>query len=151
VASHLLIYHPVCAQFWKLMRAATPPLEADHYPQLVGWTPGVTIICGEAYSPPWERRGECAQIKRSREATFEGHRRGGWFNYRLSDVEPTTPAAPKQSVASHFIVRRGDPSLAKEGNTPLVTFSNNDRCPAAELWDTIRFLCGGLGCFDQEE
>src|SRR5262249_39443207 len=76
--------------------------------------------------------------KRSREATFEGHRRGGWFNYRLSDVEPTTPAAPKQSVASHFIVRRGDPSLAKEGNTPLVTFSNNDRCPAAELWDTIR-------------
>src|SRR5262249_45256282 len=27
VASHLLIYHPVCAQFWKLMRAATPPVQ----------------------------------------------------------------------------------------------------------------------------
>src|SRR5438552_1268801 len=32
---------------------------------------------GKANSPPWQRRGECAQFKKSCEATFVGRRRGG--------------------------------------------------------------------------
>src|SRR5207247_6690644 len=49
---------------------------------------------GKANTPPWQRRGECAQFKKSCEATFVGRRRGGSLNDRLSVVEPTTPVAP---------------------------------------------------------
>src|SRR5690242_11892086 len=40
--------------------------------------------CGDCrYSPPWERRGECAQIKRSREASTEGRRGGGFDQHPI--------------------------------------------------------------------
>src|SRR5437016_3794061 len=58
-----------------------------------------------------------------------GRRRGGLFNNRLSDVEPTTPAAPSSKVTLHLFVRRGAPpwlrSLAKMwDNSPTLRTTN---------------------------
>src|SRR5215467_821177 len=92
-----------------------PASRPDRVPQVVVLDTGDTATCGQGYSPPWPRRGECAQSKRSREATFEGHRRGGWFNDRLSDVEPTTPAAPKSSVALHLLFAAAPPPWPRRG------------------------------------
>src|SRR5438477_208346 len=52
---------------------------------------------GKANSPPWQRRGECAQFKKSCEATFVGRRRGGSLNddCRLLNQPPTPPPWPR--------------------------------------------------------
>ena len=46
-------------------------------------------------SPPW-KGGVAAPIKKMPRSILSGRRRGGRFNHRLSEVEPTTPSAPSK-------------------------------------------------------
>jgi len=65
------------------------------------------------------------------EATIAGRSRGGLFKDRLSDVEPTTPAAPRFKVAVHLFCSARLPSLTKEGSWP--SFRHRDEICEPEI------------------
>ena len=88
--------------------------------------PGKNETCRADGLPAFARRGECAHIKKSREASFEGRRRGGWINIRSSEFGPTTPSAPSKE-SEHFFDAQ-PPRLAKAGSTPPTRLPANENC-----------------------
>src|SRR6266568_1218260 len=73
---------------------------------------------GKAEVPSLDKEGWLRPLRKRREASLAGADGVVCSSHRLSEVEPTTPAAPTKEPSVRFCWWRSHPSFAKKGSSP---------------------------------
>src|SRR6266567_1433991 len=78
----------------------------------------LTQATGESKLPSLAKEGWLRPLRKRREASLAGADGVVCSSHRLSEVEPTTPAAPTKEPSVRFCWWRSHPSFAKKGSSP---------------------------------